>query len=44
MLNPPLLIPVDEIDVTAGEKIIININYVMGGGLNNIQANIRRIK
>ncbi len=44
MLNPPLLIPVDEIDVTAGEKIIININYVMGGGLNNIQANIRRLK
>ncbi len=44
MLNPPLLIPFKEINVKKGEKIIVKIEYIMGGGLNTIKTNIRRIK
>lgn len=41
MLNPPLLIPLNEKTVEKGEKIIINLKYIMGGGLNTIRANIK---
>lgn len=43
MLNPPLLIPVNNLKVSQGNTIIINLKYVMGGGLNTIKANIRKI-
>ncbi|MBE6485350.1 MAG: hypothetical protein E7Z85_00730 [Methanosphaera stadtmanae] len=43
MLNPPLLIPVNNLKVSKGDTVIINLKYVMGGGLNTIKANIRRI-
>jgi predicted RNA methylase len=43
MLNPPLLIPVNKINVSKGDIVIIDLKYVMGGGLNTIKANIRRI-
>lgn len=43
MLNPPLLIPLNETQVNKGDKVIIYIEYTMGGGLNTIRANIKRI-
>lgn len=43
MLNPPLLIPVNNLKVSKGDMIKINLKYIMGGGLNTIKANIRRI-
>lgn len=43
MLNPPLIIPTNEIKIKKGEKIIIKIKYEMGGGLNTIKTNIQRI-
>lgn len=44
MLNPPLLIPVNEIDVKKGDSIQIKLKYIMGRGLNTIQTSIKRIK
>lgn len=43
MLNPPLLIPVNNVDVNKDDTINVNLKYIMGGGLNTIKANIRRI-
>ncbi|HMK54442.1 MAG TPA: methyltransferase domain-containing protein [Methanobacteriaceae archaeon] len=40
MLNPPLLIPTNPLKVSKGEKIDLNLKYVMGGGLNTIKARI----
>lgn len=42
MLNPPLLIPVDNINVQRGDCIKINLSYVMGSGLNTIKTNIQK--
>ncbi|WP_455645118.1 50S ribosomal protein L11 methyltransferase [Methanosphaera sp.] len=44
MLNPPLLIPVDKLSVEKDDKIVIDLKYIMGGGLNTIQTNIRKDK
>ena len=41
MLNPPLLIPLNEKKVDKGDLIIINLEYIMGGGLNTIKTNIK---
>lgn len=43
MLNPPLLIPVNLLKVSKGDVVLINLKYIMGGGLNTIKANIRKI-
>ncbi|MCL2115109.1 MAG: methyltransferase domain-containing protein [Methanobrevibacter sp.] len=40
MMNPPLLIPVEERNVKKGEKIKISLKYIMGGGLKTIKTNI----
>lgn len=42
MLNPPILVPVDNIIVKEDDEIILNIKYIMGGGLNTIQTSIQR--
>lgn len=42
MLNPPLIIPIEELDVYAGDEILINLTYTMGGGLNTIQTTRKR--
>ncbi|OED30706.1 methyltransferase domain-containing protein [Methanosphaera sp. WGK6] len=44
MLNPPLLIPVDKLCVEKDDKIILDLKYIMGGGLDTIQTNIRKNK
>ncbi|KZX12701.1 rRNA adenine N-6-methyltransferase family protein [Methanobrevibacter curvatus] len=38
MLNPPLFIPIDEIEVKKGDEIKVNIKYQMGGGLETIDV------
>ncbi|RAP44497.1 MAG: hypothetical protein BZ135_08210 [Methanosphaera sp. rholeuAM6] len=43
MLNPPLLIPTNELQVSKGDTIIINLKYTMGGGLNTIRTNTKRV-
>lgn len=43
MLNPPLLVPVNNLEVNDGDMINVNLKYMMGGGLNTIKANIRKI-
>lgn len=43
MLNPPLLIPIEKINVNKGDCIKIELSYKMGGGLNSIQTRIERI-
>ncbi|MDR2967871.1 MAG: methyltransferase domain-containing protein [Methanobacteriaceae archaeon] len=40
MMNPPLLIPVEEKNVKKGEKIKIFLEYIMGGGLKTIKTSI----
>lgn len=44
MLNPPLFIPLNtELNVFENSKILINLTYIMGGGLNTIKTEIKRI-
>lgn len=43
MLNPPLLIPLEKINVNIGDKIKIKLKYKMGGGLNTIRTRVERI-
>lgn len=42
MLNPPIIIPIDDMGVVRGDEIMINIKYTMGGGLNTIQTTRKR--
>ena len=39
MLNPPLLIPLKEKEVTKGQQINVELSYVMGEGIETIEAN-----
>ena len=43
MLNPPLVVPVNAVEVSDGDEIMLSLKYYMGGGLNTIKASIRRI-
>ena len=36
MLNPPLLIPLDEFDVKPNELVDVKLTYQMGGGIESI--------
>ena len=40
MMNPPLLIPLEEKNVKKGEKIKISLEYMMGGGLKTIKTSL----
>ena len=42
MLNPPLLIPTERINVDIGDCIKIDLSYRMGGGLNSIRTGIKK--
>ena len=42
MLNPPLLIPLDEIHAKSNDLINIKLKYVMGKGIESIKTNIIR--
>ena len=43
MLNPPLLIPTNQLNMKKGEDIIVNLKYTMGGGLDTLRASVERI-
>lgn len=43
MLNPPLLVPIERINVDMGDQIEINLSYVMGGGLNSIKTRVEKV-
>jgi len=43
MLNPPLIIPVEKLNVKFGDKLCLDLHYIMGGGLENVRANIKKI-
>jgi len=43
MLNPPLIIPVEKSKVNKGNILQLDLNYVMGGGLESVNARIEKI-
>lgn len=43
MLNPPLLIPIEKINVDIGDLINVKLSYRMGGGLNSIRIKAEKI-
>ena len=40
MMNPSLLIPVEEIELDCGDSFRIRLGYVMGGGVETIRAEV----
>lgn len=40
MFNPPLLIPIDEIDVKCNDLINVKLKYIMGQGIETIKTQI----
>lgn len=38
MFNPPLLIPVEEVNVSKGDIINLKLSYKMGGGIESIET------
>ncbi len=43
MLNPPLLIPTEKINVDIGDTIKVKLIYKMGGGLDSIRTRIEKV-
>lgn len=43
MFNPPLLIPIDELELKKNDRVNINLEYTMGGGLDTIKTRIKEI-
>lgn len=43
MLNPPLIIPVNKLDVDENDLVKVNLSYEMGGGLESVGARIKKI-
>jgi predicted RNA methylase len=43
MLNPPLLVPTNKLNVEEGDKIILKLKYSMGGGLDTLRASIEPV-
>ena len=40
MLNPALLVPIEEIKLKAGDSFEISLSYVMGGGIETIETKV----
>lgn len=40
MFNPPLLIPIDELDVKCNDLINVKLKYIMGQGIETIETRI----
>ena len=40
MLNPSMLVPIEEIEVDCGDTVRIKLEYVMGGGVETIKTEI----
>ena len=43
MLNPAMLIPIEEIEVRCGDSVRMRLEYVMGGGVETIKTEILEI-
>lgn len=43
MLNPSMLIPIEETEVSCGDTIRIGLEYVMGGGVETIKTDVLEI-
>lgn len=43
MLNPEMLIPIEETEVKCGDSVRIRLEYVMGGGVETIKTEILEI-
>ncbi|KAF5089034.1 methyltransferase domain-containing protein [Methanobacterium aggregans] len=43
MMNPPLVVPTESIKVDEGDTIQLKLSYIMGGGLDSVEASIKRI-
>ena len=43
MLNPAMLIPIEETEVKCGDSVRIRLEYVMGGGVETIKTEILEI-
>lgn len=43
MLNPEMLIPIEETEVRCGDSVRIRLEYVMGGGVETIKTEILEI-
>jgi len=43
MLNPPLFIPVDEIELNKDDQVTVTLQYIMGDGLDTIRTEIKDI-
>ena len=43
MLNPEMLIPIEETEVRCGDSVRIRLEYVMGGGVETIRTEILEI-
>lgn len=40
MLNPAMIVPIEETEVNIGDKIKIKLEYVMGGGVETIKTDV----
>ena len=40
MFNPPLLVPLDELDVKCNDLINVKLKYIMGQGIETIETQI----
>lgn len=43
MLNPSMLIPIEETEVSCGDTIRIKLEYIMGGGVETIKTDVLEI-
>mgnify|MGYP003308411711 CR=1 FL=1 len=43
MLNPAMLVPIEETEVRCGDSVRIRLEYVMGGGVETIKTEILEI-
>ena len=43
MLNPAMLIPIEETEVKCGDSVKIRLEYVMGGGVESIKTEVLEI-
>ena len=43
MMNPPLLVPTNKLNVEKGDKIMLKLKYSMGGGLNTLRAAVKTL-
>ncbi|WP_296870135.1 methyltransferase domain-containing protein [uncultured Methanobrevibacter sp.] len=43
MLNPEMLIPIEETEVKCGDSVRIRLEYVMGGGVETIKTDVLEI-